>query len=221
MTARDLINYLIPPLKVSDKLEKAHRWMEEFRLIQLPVVENGKFLGMVSEDLLLEREPDAELVGDLINDYVQPIIVEDTHYYDVLKRAYELESKLIAVVDANGEYLGVISIEDVVEAFANSSSVNIPGAILVISMDFRDYSLAEISRLIETEEAKILSSSILTDPEHPSRIRLTIKINREEVNHLTKILESKGYSLVDTYTSTEEENPDLDRYDALMKYLKI
>ncbi len=221
MTARDLINYLIPPLKTTDTLGQAKSWMEEFRLIQLPVVENGKFLGMLSEDILLDGPSEGTTIQEYIGALNLSYISQDTHYYDVLKRAYEMETKLVAVLDESEEYLGVISIEDVVEAFAHSSSVNIPGAILVLSMEFRDYSLSQISRIIESEDAKILSSNIVTDSGNPSRIRLTLKINREEVSHLTKILESKGYALIDAFNNTEESNPDLDRYDALMKYLRI
>lgn len=43
MIAEELINQMIPPLKVSDSAEKAKKWMEEFRLTQLPVVENNNF----------------------------------------------------------------------------------------------------------------------------------------------------------------------------------
>ena len=54
MIAAELINYLIPPLKLTDDGNKAIIWMEELRTNQLPVVEKGKFLGFISEEVIQE-----------------------------------------------------------------------------------------------------------------------------------------------------------------------
>ncbi|MFN7600410.1 MAG: CBS domain-containing protein, partial [Bacteroidota bacterium] len=54
MTAEELINHMIPPLKVTDDAHKAIVWMEEFRCNHLPVVDNGHLLGFISEDIILE-----------------------------------------------------------------------------------------------------------------------------------------------------------------------
>jgi CBS domain-containing protein len=51
MIAQELINYLIPPLKPTDDGHKAMVWMEEFRCKHLPVVDKGRLLGFLSEDV--------------------------------------------------------------------------------------------------------------------------------------------------------------------------
>ena len=55
MIAEDLINHMIPPLKGTDDAHKAIVWMEEFRCNYMPVVEDGKLLGFISEEIILER----------------------------------------------------------------------------------------------------------------------------------------------------------------------
>lgn len=55
MIAQELINHMIPPLKPNDLAEKAVAWMEELRCNQLPVVENSKFLGLISEEIILDE----------------------------------------------------------------------------------------------------------------------------------------------------------------------
>ena len=41
MTAKDLINYTIPPLKLSDSVKKAQKLMEKFHVNEFPVVDKG------------------------------------------------------------------------------------------------------------------------------------------------------------------------------------
>ena len=54
MIAEELINHMIPPLKVTDDAHKAIVWMEEFRCNHLPVVEDGQLYGFISEEIILE-----------------------------------------------------------------------------------------------------------------------------------------------------------------------
>ena len=58
MIAEELINQMIPPLKLTDTAAYAIVWMEEFRTKELPVVNNGKFLGLIDEDQILELNDD-------------------------------------------------------------------------------------------------------------------------------------------------------------------
>ena len=39
MNAKDLINYLIPPVKLEDTAEQVLTWMNELKLTELPVIE--------------------------------------------------------------------------------------------------------------------------------------------------------------------------------------
>jgi acetoin utilization protein AcuB len=45
MLAEDLLNQMIPPLKVSDTVGKAAKWLEEFHVSQLPVLDNRASYG--------------------------------------------------------------------------------------------------------------------------------------------------------------------------------
>ena len=56
MLARELISDSIPSVKKSDKASTVLSWMNEFRVGQMPIVENEELLGLVTEDDLLESE---------------------------------------------------------------------------------------------------------------------------------------------------------------------
>ncbi|MGB3464361.1 MAG: CBS domain-containing protein, partial [Cyclobacteriaceae bacterium] len=137
MIAKELINYMIPPLKTSDLISKVKLWMRELRVFELPVAESGKFLGLITEDRLEEvTENDLssmELEGE------SAVVNENQHYYEVLKVANREAVSLVAVVDDYDKYLGVIALEDIVEAFSNTSAVRGPGAVITLTLNSIDY----------------------------------------------------------------------------------
>ena len=101
------------------------------------------------------------------------------------------------------------------------SSIRSPGTIIVISMPQIDYSMAEISRIIESEYGKILSSFIENHPEDASMIRVTIKLNVESAKNIISALERFGFTISSIFGKEDEDQIEKERLDTLMKYLKI
>ncbi len=221
MIARELINSMIPPLKPSDDGHKAMVWMEEFRCKHLPVIDRGKLLGFISEDILLEsnnierRVSEFELVGRDCTVFV------DRHVYDALRTANENNLPLVAVIGHDEQYEGVITVQDMMSSFAQTMAVQQPGGILVLSMDLIDYSLAEISRLIEENNSKVLSSIVKEDPLDKNKIILTLKINQVDLSRIVATLERFNYRVIGRYQEIREIPEDRDRIDMLMRYLDI
>ena len=175
MIAEDLINHMIPPLKGTDDAHKAIVWMEEFRCNYMPVVDDGKLLGFISEEIILETNEidkpvrDFNLVGK--DCYVQL----DTHFYDILKVAADNKLQVVGVLNEDQSYCGLITVQDTLTSFAQTAAVQLPGGILVLSMNHVDYSLSEISRLIEENHAKVLSSIVKEDPLDPVQAKTDIE----------------------------------------------
>jgi CBS domain-containing protein len=221
MIAEDLINHMIPPLKATDDAHKAIVWMEEFRCNHLPVIDNNKLLGFISEDIILETNDIERKVGDfdLIgqNCYVQL----HSHFYDILKVAADNRLQLVAVLNEDQTYCGVITVQDTLTSFAQTAAVQMPGGILVLSMSLVDYSLAEISRLIEENHAKILSSIVKEDPLDQGKIRLTLKINQIDLSRIVATLERFNYKVIGSYQESKSTTTEKDRIDMLLRYLDI
>lgn len=221
MIAEDLINHMIPPLKGTDDAHKAIVWMEEFRCNHLPVVEDNKLLGFISEEIILEAN-DVENPVKSFNLIGQQCYVSlDAHFYDILKVAADNKLQLVAVLNDDQTFCGVITVQDTLTSFAQTAAVQLPGGILVLSMPLVDYSLAEISRLIEENRAKILSSIVKEDPLDPGKIRLTLKINEIDLSRIVATLERFGYKVIGRYQETKPVASEKDRIDMLLRYLDI
>lgn len=221
MIAEELINNMIPPLKASDDAHKAIVWMEEFRCNHLPVVEENHLKGFVSEEIILESNDIEKHLGDFELVGKGCFVGMQSHFYDILRVASENKLQIVAVVNDAQEYEGVITVQDIMTSFAQTAAVQMPGGILILSMDLVDYSLAEVSRLVEENNAKILSSTMVEDPMDKGKIKLTLKINQLDLSRIVATLERFNYRVIGRYQETSKEFDDKDRIDMLMRYLNI
>lgn len=221
MIAEELINHMIPPLKVTDDAHKAIVWMEEFRCNHLPVVDDGKLLGFISEEIILESNDIEKNLADFDLVALNCTVTSDAHFYDILKVAGDNKLQIVAVLNEASRYVGLITIQDILYTFAQSASVQMPGAILVLSMDLVDYSLAEISRYVEENNAKIISSNMVEDPMDIGKIKLTLKINQLDIKRIVATLERFNYRVIARYKETKYEDHEKEKVDLLLRYLEI
>lgn len=221
MIAEELINHMIPPLKVTDDAHKAIVWMEEFRCNFLPVVEDGQLLGFISEEIIMESNDIEKSVAKFPLVGKSCSVAMDSHFFDVLRVAGEHKLNMVAVLNEEGRYSGIITVQDVMANFAQSASVQMPGGILVLSMDLIDYSLAEISRYVEENNAKIISSTMVEDALDKGKIKLTLKINQLDLSRIVATLERFGYRVIGRYQEDARDDDSKERLDMLMKYLNM
>lgn len=221
MIASELINYLIPPLKPSDDVGKAKLWMDELRVNQLPVVEDSLFKGFIKEEMLFDDQLHFALVGDYPLQGQTATIALSDHYLAILKKAGTEATSILAVLDDLGHFQGVVTTLDIVEELAKSSAVAISGAILQLRLRLVDYSLSEISRIVESHEAKIMSSHISNLDLESNSVTLTLKLNKEDISRIVSALEKYGYLVNSSYDASPSGFDEQDRIDQFMRYLKI
>jgi acetoin utilization protein AcuB len=220
MHAIDLISYSIPPLLWSDTGEKALAWMSDFHVSHLPVVDNSKFAGILSEDEILNFELHDLTIKEANPELRIEYVLKQNHLYDVLKLMVDRNLTSVPVLDEDFVYLGLITQDKMLKFFSDSIALSHPGAVLVIAIHPRDYSLSEISRLIELENAKIISCFI-SSVQGTEEMELTIKLSRQDIQHIKATLNRFGYQIKSS-AFEEQQNDDLmDRYNMFMKYLNI
>lgn len=221
MQAHEFINNLIPPLKLGDKASMALAWMEEIRTDALPVVDQGRFLGFIGDEVIFDQNDGNQFIGTIPIEAGSCWVYTDKHIYDVLRVASENQSNLVAVLDRENSYQGVITMEDAIAAFADSLSIQSQGGVLILSMNMTDYHLSEISRLVESENTKILSCFITSDPLDENKIKLTLKLDRTDLKHVRATLERFGYRIIDHFQEEQSVNDSDDRIGNLLRFLDI
>jgi len=220
MIAIDLINDGIPPLKHSDTAEKALNWMDEFKVSHLPVLKDGNYVGMVSENDILDQLELHKTLDQLFQHFPRPSVLSADHIYQVLSRISELKLSVIAVLDKDEKYLGCSNVQHLMSLIAQTGSIRENGGILVIEMAAIDYSLAQIGQIVESNDAKILSSYIMSSPDS-TNVEVTLKINKIELDRIIRTFERYDYTIKASFQKSGNLNDMKFRYDALMNYLNL
>lgn len=218
MTAEQLINYMIPPLKPTDDIARAKQWMDEFRVKELPVVNENEFLGFISEELLYNSDIMHSDVGGYPLVGFSCVVRSSDHYYDILKVQSENQLDMVAVVSYDA-FKGVVLISDILREFANTAIVNAEGAIVTLQTNLNDYSLAEISRIVEMNGSTIMGANIKPDLEDSSLIEIVLRINHQDVNQIATGLSNSGYKVTSSFNTEDNSFDEKDRFGMLMKFL--
>lgn len=220
MVAKDLITEDIPTLTHTDTGDIGLRWMDEFKVSHLPVLKNGNFVGLISESDILDRM-DLDQTLDVLFDHLpRPYVFENDHIYEVLHKISEHRISVVPVLTKDEIYLGCTSVHQVVSTIASTGGIKESGAILVLEINQIDYSLAQIAQIVESNNARILSSYVMSTPDS-TKIEVTLKINKTELDPIIRTFERYDYVISASYQKSDF-NDDLQlRYDSLINYLKM
>jgi CBS domain-containing protein len=221
MKAVELLNNSILPLHKTDKVATALHWMNEYKLNHLPIVDHKKYLGLISNIDLLDKDDPEETIGKYSKTLIRPHISADEHYYYALKIMADFKVTALPVIDENAVYLGLITQDILIQNLSESLSVQNPGGIIILEINQLDFSLGEIVRIVESNDTKILSTSIKTKPDS-TLIEVTIKLNRVNIEAVLQTFSRFHYE-IKAYYGENENDEDLlrERYNSLMTYLNI
>jgi len=220
MLAIDIINIDIPPLSMNQSGEDAISVMEEYMVRHLPIVEDREVMGMVSEEMILDNDQDAMILSYRGSD--SPVFVHsEDHILEILAFFAKTNLTCVAVVDAQIKYVGMITLQQLMMRFATEYSFDEPGAIIVLELNKVDYSLTEISRIIESEKGTILSCLISQQREDSNILLVTLKINLQDIQYVKATFERFNYNIVAAFSEVKYVDTLSERYEALMHYLNM
>ncbi len=220
MIAPHLISDTIPALHTDDPGEQALIQMHEYNVAQLPVVEGKKYVGLVTMEELISSKHLSHPLRDIVQNFRKPFVRNTAHIFDIMKAAVEYNVRIVPVLDDQQNYLGLVSAESCLRAFAVLNSVNEPGAIIELEVARKDYSLSQLSGIVEDSEAAIICFYSHVNSES-GNVEITIKVNTNEVASIIASFERYNYEVKLVHNDSEYSEDLKDRYDALMRYLNI
>lgn len=220
MIAAQLISSIISPLKTSDTVQKALERMSEFKLYHLPIVNETQFLGLIAEEELIEVRDQSTPIGSLSLSIINPFVFEDAHIYDVIRLFNQLHLSIVPVLDTQKNYLGIVSINNILEYSADMFAANEPGGIIVLSISNRNNSLAHMAQIVEADNAQILSSYVSLF-EDSTKMEVTLKINKIELSGIISTFERYNYEVKAVYHNVQQDDTSSNRYNSLMNYLNV
>lgn len=220
MIAKDLISTSIMHVKPENTYIEALSWMDEFKLTQLPVVDGMEYAGLLTESDIYSSNRFEEALNTETLSLPRIYVDEYRHIFDVLRMFGEHQLSLLPVLDSKNHYLGVITLEDLLQKFSSIASLHNPGGVIVLERNYKDYSLSEIAQIVESNDATILSLFITSNPES-TMMEISIKINRMDLAPVLQTFNRYNYTIKATFGESSHLEELKDRYDQLMTYLNI
>ncbi len=209
----------IKPLQPSEKIAEVLDVMEELKYSHLPVVDEDKFyLGVICEDELLEIQNEEDNLQKHLRLLKAYAVSENENMFEAIRLIGEGNLSMLPVVNSENRYLGYMSSMELLQDVGRELTFTEPGSVLVLRVPSRDYQLAQISQIIESEDAKIIGFHLATD-ESGDQLLISLKINQMDVSRIIKSFERYNYNIVEVFHHSLFDDSIEDRYQSFMKYL--
>ncbi len=214
------LSTLYTEITPNDSVAHALELLNELHLHQLPLINNLEYLGLLSEEELLNIDNESLLIKDLKINLPFIYIYDYQHIYDAIQLIVIHQLDVLPILNKQNQYVGVLTQKELIQAINYMISNQEIGAIIVLEMDERDHSLTHIANIIESENAKIWSTGV-KQVEDSDKIELTIKLNKTNISSVLASLWRHDYVVKATFNDGSDQNDIQDRYNLLMNYLNL
>jgi predicted transcriptional regulator len=218
MLTRDLISNSIPYLHKDDKVFRALQLMNDYHVAHLPVVDNENYLGIISEEQLLQSDDEHTISQLQVRDGSAWVKATD-HFLKAIHTAVVNKLSIVPVVEEK-QLVGIVTYNDLLRNASEFMSLNEPGALIVLELESKSYSFNEINRIVESNDAQITQLNTFTDPE-TGIMQVTIRVSKLEISDIISTLQRYEYNVKYFFGEELYENELRTNYDNLMNYLKV
>ncbi len=219
MLVSEIAQSTVPVLHYSDTIEQAIEIFEQNNFQHLPVINEEKFEGLISLDELLSAE-DAETISTIGNKFIHISISSNQHFLSALKIMAGYNISVLPVLSANNEYSGAVLRQDLLNALYTYLNCDEPGGIFVIEMDKQKFSVGELCRLVETNDAFVTQLNTYTE-QISGLFIVTIKVSKTEISDILATLQRYDYTVRFYFGEELYENELKENFDNLMAYLNV
>lgn len=219
MNITDYILNEIKPLKLKSSVADAIELFDNYPITHFPVIENDKLLGSFAEDdIHTTNKNDHELVehAHLLNSFFAD---EKATVLELLKIFADNDTNIIPVLNKNKDYIGYYDLRDVLDVFSTSPFMIEESETLIVEKLENDYSMSEISQIIESNSAKLLGCYI--SEKKNDFVQITLKIVSSDIHEIMHTFRRYEYKIISMHDNDIYLEDLKNRSEYLQKYLEM
>jgi len=215
---KEYINNEFKPIHVMDTIAEVQDFFIEMAFSHFPVMEDGVYTGSIAAE-------DVETfdLGKKVNDYrytLEGFFVRSTDLWlDVLEVFAKNQTNIVPVLDADNKYVGYYELEDIIKFFHETPFLKEPGGIIVLRKGIQDYSMSQVTQIVESNNGKLLG--LLISEADLETVQITLKISVGPTNDIIQTFRRYGYEILSEHQEDNYINNLKERSDYLDKYLNI
>jgi len=221
MAMLEITNYInndFKPFDSKETIESIQNFFADLTFSHFPVVEEGIYIGSIAADDVITFDNNknaADYRYTLEGFYARNSMI----WLDVLEVFAQNNSNLIPVLDDKNNYLGYYELNDIVKFFAETPFLREQGGIIIVKKTTVDFSMSQISQIIETNNGKILG--LFISDANAEFVEITIKLSLGGMNEIIQTFRRFNYEIISDHQEDTYLNNLKERSDYLDKYLNI
>ena len=204
------------PLTTQSTVKEALKLCKEHPITHVPIVEKGLYLGCISQADVFTIENKEELLKNSLDIFDHFLINSNESLLELLKIFADNDSNITPVIK-NQEYLGYIDLNDVLDVFSQTPFLNSEGFILQIEKNTKDYTMSEVSQIVESNNAILLGC--YESKRTIEKVEITLKISSQEINEIIQTFRRYNYTIITEHKDDIYLEELKNRSDYLQKFL--
>jgi predicted transcriptional regulator len=201
-----------------DTIADVQDFFNDLHFSHFPVIEEGVYIGSVAADDILTFENEKK-VADYRFTLEGFFVRTTTIWLDVLEIFAKNHTDLVPVLDENNKYVGYYEIEDIMRFFHETPFLKEPGGIIIVKKAVLDYSMGQITQIVESNNGKLLG--LFISEADVESVQVTLKITLGAMNEIIQTFRRYNYEIISEHQEDNYINNLKERSDYLDKYLNI
>ncbi|TDE05274.1 CBS domain-containing protein [Flavobacterium sandaracinum] len=201
-----------------DTISTVQVFFDDNHFSHFPIIEQGIYIGSIAGDDLETFDPEKK-----VTDYrftLEGFFARTTTIWlDVLEVFAKNHTNLIPVLDENNIYVGYYEIEDILKFFHETPFLKEPGAIIVVKKAILDYSMSQITQIVESNNGKLLG--LFISEADVESVEVTLKITLGAMNDIIQTFRRYDYEIISEHQEDSYISNLRERSEYLDKYLNI
>jgi acetoin utilization protein AcuB len=187
-----------------DTLQEALRLMEEHNYLSLPVVEKGKFYGVIAKDKVYEfcyksKVTEENLSSELTVEKLMSTDVPVIEQLEAIEMAVDYLAQksipFVAVVDESKTFNGILTHKAVFEQFVQVFGMNNGERLAVIAFDIPGQ-LSKLSKIIADNDGDIISFVVVDPKSVTSDVKeIVLRVNTRNMSKLVNKIKEAGFKV--------------------------
>ena len=214
----DYINNDDKAIDSQETIEKVQDFFIDVSYSHFAVLNDGTYIGSIAADDVETFDADKK-----VDDYkyaLEGFFARNTMIWlDVLEVFAKNHTNIVPVLDDDNSYLGYYELEDIVKFFHETPFLREQGGIIVVKKSVLDYSMSQITQIVESNNGKILG--LFVSDTNVESVQVTIKIGLGGINEIIQTFRRYDYEIISEHHEDNYLNILKERSEYLDKYLNI
>ena len=206
------------PFDVDATISELQEVFNQLTYSHVPIQKDGVFLGCLSETDIYCFDSNQK-INDILYAIEEFFVKSNSTWLNVLGEFASNDCNIMPVLDEKNNYLGYYQLIDVISLFNKTPFFSEAGGTIIVEKAYNDYSISEISQIIESNNIKLLG--LFVSAQNDGMTQITVKIENSGLSAVFEALRRYGYNIISSHEDDEFLKTLKKRSNYLTRYLNL